>query len=286
MTAEEMSEFMDPDSIQYRNMWYIMQHGDCQDKIQELKEVEHFISDFDLLSFDRDFIMCRNHIISIQTVFTSFELTAGSIVSCCQFGCFADAKSLLRKFRDDMFFYLYLVVYDQNKQSILSKSNITEMENNIERWIRNDLSDLQIGDVLKAIAQSPATKEAVQKYNLKAYFDRLGARLNNYVHSNGIKYYNRNVVTYKDDELQEHLNSILEDMRFITVTFVFLLTLCAPYYISSTDYVYYLDCGMEPQEDSQYWVAPFVTNFLKENLNLIDKSCIDYLRDNTSMVFD
>ena len=285
MTVEEILQLMEPDTLRYSNMLYITRHNACQAKIQELKEVEKFVSDFALLSFGRDFIMCRNYTFSIQTVFTSLELTAGSIVSCCQFGCLADANSLLRKYRDDIFFSLYLVVYDRNKQDI-SKPNIHKMEDNIERWIKNDLSDLQIGEVLKAIAQSPTTKETVQRYNLQAYFDRLGARLNNYVHSNGIKYYNRNIALYRADELQEQLNSLLADMRFITVTFVFLLTLCAQYYISSIDYVDYLDCGIEPPDGSQYWVASFVADFLKENLHLIDKSCTDYLRDNTSMVFD
>ena len=54
----------------------------------------------------------------------------------------------------------------------------------------------------------------------------------------------------------------------------------------STDYVDCLDCNMTPPEGSQYWVAPFVATFFKDNLTLINKNCIDYLRENTPMIFD
>ena len=286
LTVEEILQLMEPGTLRYSNMLDIARNNEWQAKIQELKEVEKFVSDFSFLSMGRDFIMCRNYVFSLETVVKGLELTAGSIVSCCQFGCLADANSLLRKYRDDMFFYLYLKVYDETKKINSSHKNITKMENNIEHWIKNDLSNLQIYEVLKEIAQSPPVAEATQKYNLKSYFDQIGERLNNYVHSNGVKYYNRNVNAYRGNELQEQLNSLLEDMQFITVTFMFLMTVCAPYLIMSTDYIDYLECGDTPPEGSQYWVAPFVVNFLKENLHLIDKSCIDYLRENTSMKFD
>lgn len=286
MNIEEFQQLCENETLRNMNMRLIEQDNECQAKIQELKEVETFVSDFSFLSMGRDFIMCRSHSFSLEIIATALELTAGSIVSCCQFGCLADANSLLRKYRDDMFFYLYLMVYDKTKTLNSSNKYLTEMEDNIEHWIKNDLSDLQIGMVLKAIAQSPTVKEAVVQYNLRSYFNKIGERLNNYVHSNGVKYYNRNVNAYRGNELQEQLNSLLEDMRFITVAFIFLLTVCAPYLIMSTDYVDYLDCGETPPEGSQYWVAPFVANFLKENLHLIDPSCIDYLRENTSMKFD
>lgn len=125
----------------------------------------------------------------------------------------------------------------------------------------------------------------IKKYRLKSFFDRVGNRLNNYVHSNGVAYYNRSVIGYKSGELQSEMKMILDDMNFITVSFLFLLTLCSPITIMSTDYVDSLDLNIEPPEGSQYWVAPFIVDFYKKNLDLIDKSCIDYLRENTPMEF-
>lgn len=268
------------------NQNFIKQDLHSQKILQKLKEIELFLNEFGCLSVDRPFIICRNnHILSLQMVLLSLEFTAGSIISCCEFGCLADANTLLRKYRDDIFFYLYIVIYDRNKFEESVADKIVEMENNIESWINNNLIDLHIGDVLKTIAFFPEMHSVIKKYRLKSFIDRVGNRLNNFVHSNGVAYYNRGIIGYKSGELQREMRMILDDMSLITVSFLFLLTLCSPITIMSTDYVDCLDLSIEPPEGLQYWVAPFIVDFYKKNLDLIDKSCIDYLRENTPMEF-
>ena len=273
-------------SIRQLNQEMIAQDLECQKIIAEMHAVEKFLSDFGFLSFGRDFVLCGKYTFSLQMVSTAFELTAGSIISCCESGCIADAYSLTRKYRDDLFFYLYIVVYDSCNKLDGKSQETDQMEANIERWINNNLDDLHIGTVLQAIGQSSQARNAVQKYKLKPYFDTLNKKLNHYVHSNGVSFYNQNVNAYQGEALQSQLEALLEDMRFITITFLFLLTLCAPLSIMSTDYVDCLDCNMTPPDGSQYWVAPFVTAFFKRNIDLIDESCMKYLHDNTLMEFE
>ena len=129
-------------------------------------------------------------------------------------------------------------------------------------------------------------KDAVQKYKLRSYFKTLGAKLNNYVHGNGIAFYNRNIYALQEKTMQAQLGELLKDIRFITITFLFLLALCSPLSIMSTDYVDHLDCNMTPPDRSEYWVAPFVTEFFKRNADLIDESCMKYIHDSTLMEFD
>ena len=273
-------------SIRQLNQQMIAQDNECQKAIGKMHDVEKFLSDFGLLSFGRDFVLCDKYMFSLQRISTSSELTAGSIISCCESGCMADAYSLLRKYRDDLFFYLYIVVYDSCSKLDGKSPVVEQMKANIERWINNDLDDLYIGTVLQAMGQSPRVKEAVQKYDLKSYFEVLGDRLNNYVHSNGVSFYNRNVNAYSEKNLQRLLQTLQTDMRSITITFLFLLTLCSPLSIMSTDYVDSLDCNMTPPDGSQYWVEPFVTSFFKKNIVLIDESCMKYIQDNTLMEFE
>lgn len=73
--------------------------------------------------------------------------------------------------------------------------------------------------------------------------------------------------------------------RYFTIVFLLLLILCSPWLVMAEDYIDYLDVGVTPPEDSQYWVANFVEKFVKENISLIDKNCLDYLRKNTIMKF-
>ena len=153
------------------------------------------------------------------------------------------------------------------------------------RWLNNDLSDFRIGEVLKAIGTAPQLRDAVLKYNLKESFQEIGDTLNNYVHSNGYAYYNRNVNTYKENELTVELRALEEKVRYMTVVFLLLLIFCSPLSVMSEDYIDYLDFNERPPDGSQYWVAPFVEQFVKENISLIDANCLDYLRENTLMQF-
>ena len=67
------------------------------------------------------------------------------------------------------------------------------------------------------------------------------------------------------------------------ITFLFLVILVRPLLIMSSDYIDYLDCGDTPPKDSQYWVAPFVLDFVDKYKNTLDKDFLNYLRENTSM---
>ena len=281
-----MAVSFEKSSFWQRNQSLIDENIACQRIILEFSKVEQFLDDFGYLSFGRDFIVCKERFFSLQQLLNSVELTTGSIISCCKAGCIADANSLLRKFRDDLFFYLYIQVYDKILKVGEKCNKTSEMENNIDSWMKNNLSNLQISAIMKAIGTAPGVHEAVEKYHLKTYFSEIGSRLNNYVHGNGISYYNMSITAYKPNELNQQLVQTLQDMKFITVSFVFLLTICSPLSIMSTDYTDYLDFNMTPPEGSQYWVAPFITQFFQENLDLIDKNCIEYLKNETCMSFD
>lgn len=268
------------------NSRIVTRDKECEKQIIEMREVEKFLGNFGYLNFGRDIILCGKHAFSLQAISTSRELTLGSVISCCESACIADGYSLLRKYRDDMFFYLYIVIYDSYDRIENKSQTFAQMEVNIERWMNNDLNNLYIGTVLKDISQFPRVRDAVEKYNLRAYYDEIGVRLNNYVHGNGASFYNRDNYELRMSDLRAQLQSLKKDMNSITITFLFLLILCSPLSIMSTDYEDYLDFDMEPPKGSQYWVAPFITDYIKNNIDLIDKSCMEYLQDNVLMEFD
>ncbi len=273
-------------NIRKTNNLLIIQNEQFKKEIDKIKSIELLIRSYGDLSFGRDFILCCNHTFSLQTIITSLELTAGSIALCCECGCIADANTLLRKYRDDMFFYLYLVLYYVCKDSHSDWKELPNIEKNIKHWFDNKLADLEISLVFKTIGSSPIVEKTVQKYNLHSSFNIIGTRLNNYVHGNGIKYYNRHFNTYKDDEFRQELTKIANEMNFITVTFLFLLSLCSPSSIMSEDYINCLDCSIKPDNGSQYWVAPFILEYFKKNKSLLGDNIIKYMSDETNMVFN
>lgn len=250
--------------------------------IEQFEMLESFLDDFSFLVFGRDIIKCKNYVLSLKTILHSSKATLGNVVECCKCFCLADAYTLLRKYRDDLFFYLYLVTYDVNIKSGITKST-SRIETNIEQWCKNCMSNLKISEVLATIASSDNLKDAVHKYGLKEIFDQIGMHLNNYTHGNGYSFYNTAVQSLDKKKVEKQLNDVVSTARYITTTFLFLLVLCSPQYIMSTDYIDHLDFEQTSPECSQYWVAPFVVEFFKNNLEMIDKNCYEYLKENTSM---
>ena len=269
--------------IRKNNFNIIKDNKACQDVLVSLRSLEHFWDDFEYLSLDTDIVFCHNRVFFLSRISISLECTMGSIVSCCEHGCIADTNTLLRKYRDDLFFYLYILVYDSEKKLGVGSKYLLEMEQNIESWLQNELNNLNINMVLKAIASSSYLHDAVKTYKLKSDFDGISRRLNNFVHGNGYRFYNQPSNSYKDTELALEMTQICNDAKYVTVVFLFLLMLCSPMKMMSTDYIDSLDCGIQPPDGSQYWVAPFIQKFLVENESLISENCLQYLRDNTSM---
>lgn len=268
------------------NKALVEKNDSCMKAIQSMKEIENFLGALGFLTFGRDFLYFGDKAFSLQTILVSLELTAGNTVSCCEHGCMADANTLMRKFRDDMLFYLYISAYNALAMTGEGKPLVQTMKEMISNWLSNNMQDLHSGEVMKAIAQLPRVQDAVVNYNLKKSFEDIGKKLNDYVHSNGIAYYNLNYSANSGAGLKEATEDLLFHLRFFAVSFVFLLTFCSPNSIMSTDYVDYFDAGATPPEESLYWVAPFVIDFLKENQDVLDNNCMDYLQANTGMMFD
>ncbi len=252
--------------------------------ISKLQEIRSFICSLSDLLFSRDFILQNNKIISPINIIVSAELTVGNVISCCEHGCFSDANILVRKTRDDLFFYLYLMLYKSYCDEFPENNRVEKNRKIVDLWINDSLSGFDASDVFKEIGSSLKIKEAVEKYGLKKLFEIIGKRLNNYVHGNGMSFYNGNIRFQDKKAVCKQLNSISEDLCFFTLVFVFLLALCDPSKVMSSDYVDFLDFGMTPPENSQYWVAPFIASFITKNANLLDDNALQYFQESTFMV--
>lgn len=136
----------------------------------------------------------------------------------------------------------------------------------------------------RKLASHPSARKAVQKFKLKDSFDKLADKLNDYVHSNGRLFYNEPYDRLAmNQKTKEKCDEFGKAAIFITVAFLFLAVLINPLLIMSYDYTDSLDFGDIPPEGSQYWVAPFVSDFLNKHKNVLDEKCDSYLREKTEM---
>lgn len=151
-------------------------------------------------------------------------------------------------------------------------------------WIHNKQKDLHIGSVLQYIASNHKVAKAVEEFGLKGSLGEIGKKLNNYVHSNGYSFYNESLNRlYINGNVQKKCEEFSEAAIFITMSFVFVLALISPITIMSSDYTDCLDAEIDPPKGSQYWVAPFISDFLYKYDYALDEKCVKYLKENTEM---
>lgn len=257
---------------------------------ESIKSIEDDIGMMDSLSnlfFDKSFVLIDSDVINLSNLFQSVQLTLYSALECFKHFCIADTYTLIRKYKDDLFFYLYILVYSTEKGDYFNKSKRNNKEDRIKDWTHNKLHDFNSSLMLKEIGESPIVREAVAKYNLRHIFIENNKKFDNYVHSNGADFLNclltKKICDHK--YIKEQLHNIPCVINCITASFTFLLILCVPHYISSSDYIDSFESGQTPIDGSQYFVAPFVVEYLKKHLDVLDSSCYQYLKDNTTMLF-
>lgn len=252
-----------------------------------LTGLRDFLDQLGYLTFGRDTSVLRRigHV-NGNIVLESATRTMESIRFCCLNANFADAYALLRKYRDDLFYYVYLLAVADNSDLIqaVDVEALNEDERNIWDWVHNKQKDLHIGSVLKCIASIPSVRKAVQEFKLRDSFEKIAEKLNNYVHSNGYLFYNESYDRLvMKQKVEEMCGEFSEVAVFITVAFIFLAILIKPSLIMSTDYLDSLDFGDMPPEGSQYWVAPFVSGFLNKYKSVLDEKWVVYLKESTEM---
>ena len=253
--------------------------------LNEVKNIYDLLDTFIFGQFGNDILFMRSFkAITPAIILHSTHKTLLSIRLCCEHGNFSDANILLRKYRDDLFFYLYIILVIQDAKELFS-SELNKHDKNIEAWTKNSMSNVYITDILKYIGGHPMLKLAVQKYNLRTTFDQIGNVLNTYTHGNGKKYYNKVLHTYGEENIEDFTRTFSKHLNYITVTFMFLISLIYPLSIMASDYIDCLENEQEPPLDSQYWVASYIQRYFYEKKDLLGKDCIEYLQEETGMNF-
>ncbi len=237
--------------------------------------------------------------------------TLRSIKHCCSIGSFSDANTLIRKLRDDLIQYVYFLSIinarkpfidddlnnlkidkpEQNANSFFDiriNSVLTDNEKALSAWFSNTVSDLkrpikrklEFENYMKTLKQNPNIAQVIDEYNLQNYWEVLRRRLNDYVHNNGEKFAAQNSIRKDNKNLEIHLKNVNIRTSYISSFFIIVLLMVDSTLISSTDYIDHLDCNLEPPEDSQYFIAGFVQDFIDIKVNKLHPELKQYLKNN------
>lgn len=293
--------------------------------IHETEEFKTFSEDIDYLSEFFDslswLIFYNGQTISFYSDKEFFNLdtvlidssvqTIKSIKLCCSIGSFSDANTLIRKLRDDLIQYVYILNIINLRKPFLAENmqefktdnpeefesfilnlpfnnTFTDDEKAVLAWFKNTVSDLprpikrklEFENYMKILKQNDNIDQILTAYNLQEYWETLRKRLNNYVHNNGEYISKHNIISAKDKNLETHLKNIIIRTSYVSSFFMVLLLMIHSSLISSTDYIDHLDCNIKPPEDSQYYIANFIQDFIDKKVTKIHPELKQYLKEN------
>jgi hypothetical protein len=292
---------------------------DETEEFKRLSEELDYLSEFfnnlsELIYFNGRIISFFSHkeIYTLNTsLIDSSAQTIKSIKFCCSIGSFSDANTLIRKLRDDLMQYAYVLniislrrpfveesvgnIKTDNAEEFANaisnlqfNSVLTDDEQAVSAWFNNTVSKLnrsikkklEFENYMTVIKQNSNISHILTEYKLQEYWEVLRKRLNNYVHSNGISFSKHNYISVRDKNLGTHLNNIGIRTTYVASFFVVVLLMIESSLIASTDYIDYLDCNMQPPEDSQYFVAGFVQDFIDKKVATIHPELKQFLKEN------
>ena len=186
-------------------------------------------------------------------VYSSIRGTLESMVIILKNGRINDACALLRKYYDSAIINVYSNLYLEDHVSI---------ENLIVDKINNWLKGKDQLPEYRVMSNYIRKSEKIAAINNLLYindrYKKIRARCNDHTHYNF--FYN---VLLNDNEINlENRLQVLDvfsaDARDVFILHLAYLFFLKDHYMTSSDYVDALECGMTPVVDSQYWVAPFV----------------------------
>lgn len=244
-------------------------------------EIDEYIEFYESLSFSTmNWIsMGTTSAINLDTyVFSSLNGTLESIKVILKMGRINDAFALLRKYYDATLINIYSNLFLEDNLNLENRivKQIEEWKNGIET-----IPNYRI--ISNYIKNSPKLKPVTALLQKDNRYKKIRDRCNDHVHYNFYQnlLYNDNAIYVKNRVVQlEYLSNDLKNLFIQHISYLFYLK---DNYMMSSDYIDSLEIGLEPEEGSQYFVAPFVQNMFNDVMKKSRPDIVALIKQNTSM---
>ena len=196
----------------------------------------------------------------------------------------ADAYALLRRFYDSAILNVYIdELSDKWKSSLSSDLNAFKWQEEIEGWMKGDTSLPEFRIMSQVIRQSKRLAPLNSILYADDRYKLLRDRCNSHTHFN---YYRNVLVNDNEIHLPQRSNLFAKfrfdiiDVALLHMTYVYQ---AMPHYLMSSDYMDCRECGMEPEEGAEYWVAPFLQEFFDKYFKTRRSDLAQQILANSSM---
>ena len=243
--------------------------------------LDYFIEFYELFSFGvMSFVPPGvNTIINIDTyVLSSMQMSLDSIKPLLKLGRINDAYALLRKFHDSVIINIYYTIYIKN--NIEQYNFIIEKINN---WYLGREKLPTFKNMIDYIENSSFLKEINDIINFDNRYKLIRDNCNDHVHYNSFDTMIKNDARNFDEHRERIFDQIscnILDIIIYHISYIFLLN---EQYMSSSDYIDALECGLKPVEGSQYYVAPYIKQFFNNIIRVNRNDIAELIIKNTNM---
>lgn len=248
------------------------------------KELKTYSDFYDSLSFSTMNWMSQGTkaILNLDTyTFSSIKGTINSINEILKKGRINDAYALIRKYYDSTLINIYSNLYLQDHFSI--DNFIVEK---IDNWRKGTDTIPEFRVISRYIKESLKLQPINELLKKDDRYKKIRDRCNNNTHYNF--YHN---VMLNDNEIFnpnriKYLDAISFDMCALFIQHFAYIFYLNDHFFMSGDYVDSLELGITPEEDSQYWVAPFIQEIFDKIVRIKRPDIADEIKKNTDMNLD
>lgn len=221
-------------------------------------------------------------VMNIDTyVYSSTQGTLESIKLVLEKGRIGDAFALLRKYHDSVTLNLYTNLYLEQNHDFQKSLLVQEVVD----WLnsRKKLPHDNYGAMSKYLENSDQMKEIFGILYQDKSFRETRDRCNDHMHYNYFEnvLINDNQVHFKNRiSLLDLFRTDLENIFILHLSCIFYLN---EHYMISSDYTDALDVGLNPEPDSQYWVAPFIQEIFSSTIEKKRPDVAEMIKKKTVM---
>jgi hypothetical protein len=189
-----------------------------------------------------------------------------------------DAYALLRKYHDGIIVVIYANIYIAENYSI--DNFVVER---IQKWVKNKQKLPATEKMMKAIRKHKPLEDLERLFDFDGLYYKIRRLANGNTHYNKLYYLwlNNNMV-YNPIRIKELNNLYFCTSHLFIFHFAYMYSL-NPHYMMSSDYIDALDLGMQPEDESKYWVAPYVKEVFEKYVVIKRPDIAEYMRNNTEM---
>jgi len=254
--------------------------ADYQDH-KVFKQLDKLIDYYDWWSFSimHFMTMGTKSVLNIDTyVYSSIQGTLQSIKLVLKDGQINDAYALIRKYQDAIIMNVYTNLYLSDNHSL---DNF--IVKRIQGWMDGSEQLPNFRAMTNYIKDNKATKTLYDLINIDDRYERIRDRCNNNTHYNFYRNVMLNDSKVYNQNRSKYLDTIHHDLKHLVLMHLAYIFSIAEHYMASSDYMDHLDCGMNPPEGSQYWVANGVQEIFDQIIRSLRPDIATYILENTSM---